>query len=288
MEYINIKGFNCYNSSISNIAYNLGIDYYMAYGNLWSEIDFDYNEATGIYLSKRIIKNLEFLGMKIEIIDCENMDEKKEFLDSLEIGQWAIIEMDCYYLPWHNFYQKIWYSHHFPILKETNDTFSCIDPLYDMLGMKMSHDYIVEYASRFEKIEKIDINEDILIIKEDEKSILKLKNKYKQIYDEILKEQYNQNRFIDLSRYFTCIINNRYLYRYYLNFNKNYISDLDDIYFSKLEKLKNSFLRASNFLNKDQIIREIIKIIEDTIEMDENMGNLIILKNIKATEMLHQ
>ena len=46
IKLINFQGINCYYNSIATLVYDLGLDYKLLFGDLWSECDLFFDEKS--------------------------------------------------------------------------------------------------------------------------------------------------------------------------------------------------------------------------------------------------
>lgn len=263
MSLIFFQGLNCYSASIINAAVFTGVDYRNVFSNLWSETDFTYDQVNHLYLSRRLPKNLESMGVSMEFLNCCSKADIKENLSVLPIGQWVIAGMDAFFIPWVPFYQTLHNLHYFIARKEDKSSFSCFDPTYDKQNLEIKEEQLISYAS--------DI---CLIHKSSEKSLhTEMRQEAQQILDTHPETQKNllsqimecahgkQKNGELLARYIDALINNRYLYLHYLQnmplSEGKYHQYFHREYFQKWAAVKHGLYKASMSKDNQVLIGEV-------------------------------
>lgn len=99
IKLINFQGINCYYNSIATLVYDLGLDYKLLFGDLWSECDLFFDEKSGLYSSKRLIANLAACGAKI--LPLWEKDTQRA-LNYLKAGESAVVCFDAFNVFWNS------------------------------------------------------------------------------------------------------------------------------------------------------------------------------------------
>lgn len=281
MNMIDFRGLNCYYNCLVNIASFLGIDYLASFSTLWSETDFVYDEFHNIYLTKRMITNLEALGAKIEVLNCSSKTVSEEALSLFQVGDWIIVGMDFFHITWHHYYQALHGYHYFSARKEKEDMFSCFDPIYGINHMEMKSKDISSYAFEIRRIVKIiETPLDIGVQREAQEIICnhsKIQNSFiAKLTGSIEKNHKDLALFV---RYVDAMINNRYLYKHYLHnyppFSNRYQEFFSDEYFLKWAAVKNGLYKASLIFHNENIINELCESFNSLINEEISMAKKI-------------
>ncbi|MDR2656210.1 MAG: hypothetical protein LBB86_00110 [Oscillospiraceae bacterium] len=148
MNIIHFRGLNCYSNSLVSVADSFGIDYTLAFGDLWSEMDLRYDPFREKYLSPRLLGNLNALGCTVKILPSETRDDIEGSLLGLNNGDCVIIGMDRSMVPWNPYFGGISGPHYFAAEYSADDPILCFDPTFNARNEKLRRDYIVERANR--------------------------------------------------------------------------------------------------------------------------------------------
>lgn len=274
MKLIHFRGLNCYYNSIINVAAFWGVDYHSSFSALWSETDFTYEPIYGIYLTKRMFKNLKILGAGFEVLKSSSQKEKEESLSLFQTGEWLIVGMDSFHIPWTPYYQILHGSHYFIIQKENNNSLLCFDPTYDKKYIKIMLADIIPDIFDICHIYKIENRTlDIEIIQEIQEVI----NTNPKTREKLFKEingctNENQKNAGTLAKYIDAMINNRHIYQYYLqNFSSASLSNLkwfDNDFFLQWTAVKNGLYKASLVKDNESIIHELGKQVKNLMNTE--------------------
>ncbi|MDR1262504.1 MAG: hypothetical protein LBK46_03315 [Oscillospiraceae bacterium] len=148
MNIIHFRGLNCYSNSLVSVADSFGIDYTLAFGNLWSEMDLRYDQFREKYLSPYLLGNLNALGCSLTILPSETSGDIEDSLSGLNNGDCVIIGMDRRLVPWNPFFGGISGPHYFVAEYAADDSIPCFDPTFNVRNEKLRRDYIIKRASR--------------------------------------------------------------------------------------------------------------------------------------------
>ena len=268
MDLINFAGLNCYHGCIINAAKFLGIDYLFAFSNLWSETDFYYDEKFEMFLTRRLLQNLDKIGLKLQNMPCNAHERAMVSFNSLESGSWVIGGMDAFYMPWNQYFQTLKGYHYFLGKKETKNLLTVFDPTYNQKNIKIHPDKLLPYITDFVCVKLHEpqknkhqtskysmfneLNEVITSI------MLLKKNMKKKIYDCTGQKRENANR---LAAYTNALITNRYIYRHYLqniSIDSDILINLFDVkFFQEWTAVKNGLYKASFIHENSDLLRQI-------------------------------
>lgn len=281
MELIYFQGLNCYHVCVISLANHFGINYPDAFATLWSETDFRYDSYHQVYLTKRMLTNLEGLGTKVETLDCPAPKDADRALSLFQEGEFMIVGMDAFYIPWTPFYQTFHGPHYFIVQNAKTDTLACFDPTYNKKNEQIAcqeiaaHTYEIcrmsKVAPKNLKIEAIHEAREIVHTHPNTRSVL-----LSQIHDCIEGERANM---ILLAKYIDTMINNRYLYGFFLEnqlcpYDENHLL-LNNNFFLEWKAVKNGLYKASVKKNNKDIIHEVSEhfnhLIEEEIAMSEKI-----------------
>lgn len=262
----------------------MGIDYHNLFADLWSETDFTYDQINRLYLSRRMPRNLESMGVGMDFINCHSCQERQKALLALPNGQWLIIGMDAFFIPWVPFYQTFHHLHYFIAKKESHELFYCFDPTYDKPDLTLTHEHIVSYttdACVFHKSSVVPFSTDIST---DAKRILENHPQtQKEIIAQILACAHGNHKNTELlAKYMTALINNRYLYLHYLEKMlpkqaDNCIPYFSKEYFRKWHAAKHGLYKASIIgKNIHALIQEVCAHIKDLMQQEIQIAKNII------------
>jgi len=278
MKLISFEGLNCYTSCVISIAKHFGLTYEMSFYNLWSETSFIYDDRFNLYYTKRMLENLETLGLKLDKVFCDTPELVKKTLDSVENSVFLIIGMDAYYLPWSPIYQLSHDSHYFIIQKDGTDSFPCFDPSYGEDNIQLPCGEIMSHA--FE----INIAEQVIQMSLDANGVTELQEilqMHSNIREKIFTEIEDERDLALTGRYIGAFIDNRCLYRNYLNElpSNGYVQQLfHNDYFMEWKAVKNGLFKASLLRNNAKIVCEVksrlSRMIDREIDMAEKMAEI--------------
>lgn len=276
MSLIYFQGLNCYTSSILNAAVFMGVDYLHAFANLWSETDFTYDQIHHLYLSRRMPSNLEALGVKLGFLNCCSSGDVEKSLSLLSDGQWLVTGMDAFFIPWTPYYRTLHSSHYFIARKEKGSSFSCFDPTYDKENMMITNEHMISHAIDICRICKTAKEQSDMSILQETQEILYTHPKIQENFLAQIRECAcgKQENAELLAKYVDALLNNRYLYLYYLQsspfYKGNYGQYFSEEFFLKWTTIKHGLYKASIRHNNQEIIQEICGYFEGLIteEMD--------------------
>lgn len=273
---------NCYYSCLINAAAFLGIEYKEAFSNLWSEINFTYNQKHNIYTTKQMIKNFETLGAKLEFLNCSSPNDSELSITSMEVNNWIIIGMDAFYIPWTPYYHTLHSLHYFLMQKISEKSFFFLDPTYDKENIKINLEDI--FINAFEicylkKIQKNPLNSDLL---DEAKTIICT---HSRTIDEIIskinncKDKNRENASL-LVKYIDALISNRHLYKYYIENSSFSLPNSKQIFDNKLifewQSIKNGLHKASLIKENTTVLEDVKKQLKIIINKEIDIAKILL------------
>lgn len=275
---------NCYHYALIKLAMMLEIDYALCFANLWSETEFDYDPENNVYNSKRLISNLEYAGIKIDILDSATKQERQNNLALLKPGDWMIFGIDCFYLPWHHYFGALHSTHYFPAQQTSQSEFCCFDPMYDKEYLALPHHIVIEHGfdnRRIIQTERHTLQPELLL--EMSTIVYSHSNTKKQLIEQIQQyEKEDKKQYTKLARYIDALIGNRRMYQVFLQrFNfpmSSYSAYFDKALFSKWTAVKNGLYKAALLPDNKDLLCEICRLL--TQVMDDE---ITIAKTIQKT-----
>lgn len=290
MELINFQGLNCYYNCILSIANYLGADYVQALASLWSETDFKYDAIREVFLTKRLIKDLQIMGVEFENMFLDENSEKEadSAFKSIGDGELVIIGMNAFYIPWNPLYTLHHGPHYFfcKILAEKRGWLTCYDPTYDSEGMEISFRELSAHIfdiSKMFRIEKSHTEKKISLKSEAQRVLLSDDNLKKKLIDNIAlcKNKHREGALI-IARYVDALINNRYMYRHCLKKQQEQDEKLNlffcSEFFLKWTAIKNGLYKASFCSKNEEILSEIENLLNEVINMEETFARSVTAK----------
>jgi len=214
-----------------------------------------------------MLKNLEALGVKVEKWDCFSPKDAYSTISLFRDGEFMIVGMDAFHIPWNQFYQTFHGLHYFIAQNAKTETFLCIDPTYNKKNEQIarweitSHTYEICRISRGAKkpfqIEALDEAREIVRTHSNTRSVL-----LSQIDDCVEGEQEN---IVLLAKYVDAMIGNRCLYRFFLEnqslpYGENHLF-LNRDFFLEWKAVKNGLYKAAISRKSKRIIDDVCDIL---------------------------
>lgn len=281
MNLVDFQGLNCYQNSIISIADYMGINYSKSFSTLWSETDFLYDTNHKIYLSKRIIDNFEKIGIMIELYSINSKEEAIKFLSIIEIKEPFIVGMDTFHIPWTPGYGWTHDVHYFVVQKYTENLFICFDPTYNKKYIEIIKDSIISHISKIYIVRKAKENYYNIDIRDEAKAVV---FEHPKIYKILTQEFYKcvneeHKNALMLAKYIDTMVNNRYLYKYYLENSPIYLNKyniyFNDDLFLKWKAIKNGLYKAYIIKKNEYIIQETFELFTNLIDDEIFIANKI-------------
>lgn len=142
MKLIHIPGVSCYLDCIITLANAFQIDYTASFSCLWSETELSYETICHTFLSRRLPRMLEMMGMRLEEPCVSAQDRARGWADVSE-GEFGLVGMDGFLLPWNPLYGVLHGPHYFIAQKRGKEPQCCFDPTYGLRGQKMRSEELV-------------------------------------------------------------------------------------------------------------------------------------------------
>lgn len=282
MDLIYYRGLNCRLASIINIANMLGVNYLDAYATLWSETDFTDEVKYNIYVSKRVFINLETIGVVTDMLDCDEM-RAAESLSQIPDGEWFLVGMDTFYIPWHPVYGYFHDFHYFFARKETAYSFLCFDPVYNEKNKIIKPGDVFPAAFELSHVYRIDSNAPGKELAQEAREVLNRHPVTKEaLLAEMLRCKAGERDSISLLiKQIIAIINNRYLFQHFF---RNAVSDsghyehfFGDTFFLKWEAVRNGLYKALIVKDNKSVIDEVYNLFADLMNEEINTAKEILI-----------
>ncbi|GGH50203.1 hypothetical protein GCM10008014_15140 [Paenibacillus silvae] len=273
------QGLNCYLGCVVNGARLLGVAYDKAMASLWSETEFKYFPVNGLYLTERMMTDLNKLGMQIEQLHCNSAEETARHLSTFSVGEWMIVGMDAFYISDNPFYKKLHGTHYFLAAKDQGSALRYMDPTYNTATLNISYEELVAHAF------------DIRRLSVGEASNLN-SNMYQEIHEviRVLQEQTITTQIREckgqkqkdaelLGKYVEAMLNNRYLYAHYLQrIGKHDRYDLfyQPEYYSRWISLRNGLYKLSLAPDYETVIEQVCTMYEQLIDDELHLAQQIL------------
>lgn len=283
MKLIHFQGLNCYFGCVISISAFFGLNYEDLFATLWSETDFTYDHHNHVYSTKRISANLEAMGAKLKDLSCTSEKELEEGLSLCPEGEFIIVGMDAFYIPWSPIYSALRDNHYFFAQREKANSFICFDPTYDKKYMNIMRDDIISHAYDIRLVEKAAQKPLQTGVLQEAQEIIcnhpQLKEKLLFEINECAHDEKRRNAGL-LAKYIAALINNRYLFKHYLQNSPagsdKYQQFFDKNLFSQWEAVKNGLYKTSLIKNNESVISEVCKAFSILIDEEIAIAKQII------------
>lgn len=281
MNLIRFRGLNCFHNCIVNVAALLGVDYLASFANLWSETDFAYDPVLKVYLTKRMLTNLEALGARLETLRCATPKEVTESLSLFRAGEWIIAGMDAFDIPWNLYYRTLHGPHYFLACKQAGGPLSCLDPTDNKQDLRLTPEAFVPYVFDIRRIRRVPEKPLHAGLPEAREILRTHPETQKDLFEKIrgcAGENQKNTRLI--AKYIDAMTNNRYLYRHYLQNSPSASGGepcfFDSDFFLRWTAVKNGLYKAALVRNSESILQEVCS----------QLGSLLHAETIIAETML--
>ena len=265
MILLNFQGLNCYYNCIVSIANAYGLNYLACFASLWSETDFKYDKFRDVFLTKRMLSILAAMGVNLVMLDCA---PPVKGLDACKEGEYIMIGMDVYYLPWNSLY-KLHHGPHYFIARYTKaEVLTCFDPTYGNQNEHIHLDEVVPYVFDISRLCCVEKKSVPVSVQNEAKEIL-LNHSY--LYDKLIAP----GDELWVAKYVDAMIHNRYLYRHFLQCQQSLFARLfDQEFFLDWAAVKNGLYKAA--VRKDRaLINEVHSRIKDILDKEAMMAQQI-------------
>lgn len=295
MKLIHFQGLNCYHDCLITLANTFGLDYTSAFSRLWSEGHLRYDPICDVFLSRRIEKTLECLGMKLGRPSTAVREREKEWLD-IQAGHYAIIGMDAGLIPWSPLYRLLHGPHYFIIQKGFSEFHDCFDPTYGFSGQKLPEQELI-----YQSFALITIKADSAPISNTDNThdpLLSQAQEVLEMHPETLRRFFKQaavwmqgteTTALFPAKYVDALLTGRYLYKYYL---KEHICDEKEAtlffsgkYYAEWLSVKHGFYKAALKKQNNDTFRESCRLLTSLYEQElELAGQLSLARSAPCRE----
>lgn len=270
MNLIHFPGLNCYHDCIVTIGAFLGLDYAASFATLWSETDFRYDQTHGVYLTKRMLTNFEILGLDLETLAVSSKAVAEQSLSLLEAGDWVIMGMDAFEIPWNPYYQTLHGPHYFLTQKQDAAIFSCFDPTYKKQDLVIGAETAAAHVFDLLRVRRLEGRPLDRGVSGEAREVLA---RHPRTRERLLEEIHacaggQQEEGERLAKYIDALIHNRYLYRHYLGHLPaagEYKSCFDDEFFRHWAAVKNGLYKASLIRDNGSVVQEVSRQLSDLL-----------------------
>lgn len=277
MDLIKFQGLNCYQCCVVSIAHHLGVSYPLAFSTLWSETDFLYEDYFQIYSSKRMVQNLEALGVRILSKPPEPQEQVRTRLSMLPVGALAVAGMDAFAIPWSPIYMLAHENHFFIIQKVADCAFSCFDPSYGEKDARMTCADFLPYIFDLRSADPMEKHPIRTTAIQEAKCVVQAHPGAMHKMVERIQSASAKEEFLMVGRYIDAMIINRYLYRHYLDPAPLAGGLWSDDYFLRWKSVKNGLFKASFIKEKTKIIAEVISRFQDLMNEELEMAAAMVM-----------
>lgn len=281
MNIINFQGLNCYHNCLVTVAASFGVDYPESFATLWSETDFRYDPIRETYLSKNIVTNLETLGAKLVQVSCSSPEESASALADLGEGECIVVGMDAYHIPWNQFCSLFHGPHYFIARNVGEEELICYDPTYYKKGERLTRDDFIRLAFDAARVYCVKKGELGIDYRNEAQSVLcSHPPTCETLLERIDKCRHGApEETLLLAKYVDAMINNRYLFRHYLE-KRSQPDERKRCYLSsdflmRWFSVKNGLFKASLGRDNEMLVREIGGSFKELMEEELAMAGIM-------------
>lgn len=287
MKLIHIPEANCYLDCVITLANAFEIAYTESFSYLWAEEDLCYEPICHTFLSRQMPRMLKMMGMEIGIPCVSEQERKQGWTDILE-GDFAMIGMDGFMIPWNPIYGALHGPHYFIVRKSRKDPQICFEPTYGLETQKMSatdlvsSSYAVIPVYRQKECAVPEYNGDVLLSQAKEVT----ENHPKAITNflrqaKIWIQSGNDRTFLP-ARFVEALAQGRHLYGYFLR-NKGIEQERaplfwDEGYFKEWRAVKNGFYKAAVVKQKTAVFDEAYSLFVSLYEREMELAKQLLMR----------
>lgn len=136
MELIQFPALNCYHACIVTLAQHFGLPCTRAFSRLWAESSLRYDPICGVFLTRRLPRALESMGMALGT-PCVTPEARAAAWQSMPPGAFALAGMDAFRIPWTPLFGLQHGPHYFIVRKTGAEQALCFDPTYGLSGQTL-------------------------------------------------------------------------------------------------------------------------------------------------------
>jgi len=282
MEPIHFQGLNCYHDCVISNANYWGLNYPDSFATLWSETEFEYDPYHEIYLTKRMIANLEALGAKIEKWPCRSQEDTDKNISLFHEGVFIIVGIDAFYIPWNQFYQTFHGPHYFIVQNAKTENLFCIDPTYGKKNEQIARREIIAHTYEICRLSRVVQKPLQIEAIHEAREIVRVHPNTRQALLSHIHGCVNgeQESTVLLAKYIDALIHNRYLYRFFLEnqplpCDENHLF-LNSDFFLKWKAVKYGLYKAAISRSNESIINDVCDHFNHLIDEEIAMAEKII------------
>ena len=271
------KGMNCHLAALVNIAHDLGINTPALFYNLWSETDFLDNLKYNIYTSKRVYKNLSAFG-----ITTQTQTDAKYFAQTLQAlpeGDFLLLGIDIYFIPWHPVYGHFHGPHFIAGKKTAPGVFTCVDPIYRRSSAILSQENILCGAFEMTSIKKSHPSLQEFDCKAEPLRILQ-NNNHQYIMQHLHSCKSDRQGLDYLRKYTTAMLNNRLMYSKFLEntLPSSEISNnlFSEDFFKKWAAIQNGLIKISVISDFSPVVDEVYKLMNSVFQEELRFAEILL------------
>lgn len=262
MELIDFRGLNCYQNALISIAAHYGINYTAAFAGLWGETEYEYNSRHEVYFTGMLLKNLAVLGVKSNSMTCDSPEKKEKILMEIPTGEPFLFGADAFFLPWSTNFSAVHDSHYFIAQKAEPGSFFCFDPTYNKDSIKIESSVLLPSVFEICRI-SIEKESPRSIVHRDAAAVV---SGHSATKGKILEKLHScagelRGNALCLAKYVDTMINNRYLYKRYLEkmpeISGRYPRFFSEEYFRRWAAVKNGLYKVFVSKHNEGVIHEV-------------------------------
>lgn len=263
MEMIHFRGMHCFHDCVISLANHLGVRYSAAFATLWSETDFRYDPYREMYLTKRLITNLEALGAKVECFGCFARKDTDGATSMFRQGEYMIVGMDAFHIPWNQFYRTFHGPHYFIAQHAKAKYLLCFDPTYAIGEVQIDGETIAASAFDICRVSSVPERPGNFDVIEEARAV---ESTHPQTSRALLASIHNcvnaeQTRVRLLARYIDALIRNRYLFLFFLE-KQPLPNKVDHLlwsadFFAEWTAIKNGLYKAAVCGDRERVLNAV-------------------------------
>lgn len=282
MQIINFIGLDCYSASLVTLAKHMGVDYRSLFLGLWAETDFSYNKHWEVYVSQQLFSNLADGGLLFEALDVLDKANLEDTLLGMKNESYAVVGMDSFEIPWSPVFKIMKNPHYFIAQKDGPKNFTCYDPTYGTQGMNLdcttaaghSFNILILQAGQAKPMRKSLLADSVNI----NSSIKTLTKSFLYALED--NTDLSKANLLKMAKYTHALINNRRLYKQFLQFNFPQLQTASNIfdkeYFKNWESIKNGFYKAALLKDNTPACAELANLVKYALQNEAAQAQQIL------------
>ena len=286
MKLIHFQGLNCYHDCMITLANTFGLNYTAAFSGLWAEGRLRYDPICDVFLSMRLEEALEDCGMKLDAPWITKKERETGWADT-PAGDYIIIGMDAFLIPWNPLCELLHGPHYFIVQKGISETHDCFDPTYGLDGQKLTTRDLILNTYALITIKMINKTNSFIADKQD--PLLNQSQEVLKTHPETLRYllkqakvwmQESEKSVLLPAKYVDALLTGRYLYRFFLK-ERNMTASSAPLFFSRKYyeqwlTVKNGFYKAALSRQSSAAFNESCRLLTCLFEKEIDMARQII------------